>query len=686
MKRIFLAALLATALTPALAAPAMAESQVRYAAPDNWVGAPPHYALPQRQQGAFTLLLRDMQVYRDTGGVAVYESSRFRINTAEALTLGNLSLQWNPAAGGPVVHALRIHRDGAVIDVLQGAKFSIFQREGALEQSMLDGLLTANLQVPGLRVGDELEFSVTTHSLDPTLGDHAFGLMMMPGMATPGTYRLKLQWNAATPLTWRASPEIADAVVVRGNSVTAELRGPGLINLPERAPLRYAFQRYLNFTDFADWQAVSARLHPLYVQAATLSAGSELKAEATRIAARHKSPADRARAALKLVQDQVRYVYVGMDGANLTPAAADETWQRRYGDCKGKTALLLALLAELGIDAQAVLANVTTGSDGADQLLPSPGPFDHVLVRATIDGKGYWLDGTLQGDGRLLEQPIMPFKFVLPLTSAGVALEQLPFVPPAFPSELNLHAIDASAGRDAPAQYTLTRILRGAEALQLRTALQALPEGSVDPALREFFGGETSWHDLQSVDWQYDEARGALILTGKGTDDIEWDEAGRDWITSTDLPGAGFFPPPERKRPASQDAAAPYVNDPTRFACHVTTLKLPDAGQGRSWEHTAGAMNRTIGGVTYWRMADLRSGEVHTVMSTRTVDPEISAADAALANAEIPDFDNSISTVQLLRRSLAGTQLAVDGAGITRVPAVRDVDWLANVSACIPPR
>src|SRR3546814_13557358 len=90
----------------------------------------------------------------------------------------------------------------------------------------------------------------------------------------------------------------------------------------------------------------------------------------------------------------VRYSYGGLGNGNLTPATAEETWQRRYGDCKGKTALLLALLARLGIEAEAVLANNSGGDDGLDGRLPNPGMFDHVIVRARIAGTTYWLDGT----------------------------------------------------------------------------------------------------------------------------------------------------------------------------------------------------------------------------------------------------------------------------------------------------
>ena len=49
------------------------------------------------------------------------------------------------------------------------------------------------------------------------------------------------------------------------------------------------------------------------------------------------------------MQDKVRYVFLGMNTGGYVPADADVTWARRFGDCKGKTTLLLAVLHELGI-------------------------------------------------------------------------------------------------------------------------------------------------------------------------------------------------------------------------------------------------------------------------------------------------------------------------------------------------
>ena len=67
-------------------------------------------------------------------------------------------------------------------------------------------------------------------------------------------------------------------------------------------------------------------------------------------------------AALALVQDQVRYVFLGMNEGALVPADAEETWTRRFGDCKGKSALLVALLRALDIDAEPVAVNALAGA------------------------------------------------------------------------------------------------------------------------------------------------------------------------------------------------------------------------------------------------------------------------------------------------------------------------------------
>lgn len=675
--------LLAGALV--LPSPVLAADDVRYADPPGWVRPTPGPVAPARPQGAFSILERDLQVRIDDAGQHFFESSAYRINTAEGLELGNLLIAWDPATGGPTVHKLQIVRDGEVIDVLRRQRFSILQREGGLEQSMLTGTLTAAMQIQGLRVGDVLIYEATVDTKDPTLGSHAAGALALPSLASDGTYRVTVNWTPGNRPRWLATSDILHLVKESETGLTLEMNRPEQFFPPEEAPLRHVVGRVLEFTSFADWQDVSRTFEPLYRRAAVLPRNSELREDMARIMRTHADEAGRAQAALRLVQDQVRYVYVGLNGGNLTPASVADTWERRYGDCKAKTVLLLALLREMGIAAQAVLVNQQTGGEGIDAFLPSHAGFDHVLVRATVDGKQVWLDGTRTGDTQLNPQAPELYANVLPLTEAGSDLERLPYVAPAVPQRIELYSLDASAGVDQDARSSMRVIMRGAEALQLRAALLALQPDALDQALRNLVGGEGAWAELEEVNWQFDDAEAAIIIDARGSDRIEWNEPDDYAITGFPITAAGFYPPPERRRPPQQDRSAPYVNEAGHFVCRVTTVRLPATRGSQGWLLDEEAMNRVIGGIAYWRMAELENGELRSLMSTRTLAREITAEDALAANATIPGFDNSVSNAYLRRQGPTTRQFNVGAEGIDRVPGTGDVDWLRDSSACSAP-
>jgi hypothetical protein len=111
------------------------------------------------------------------------------------------------------------------------------------------------------------------------------------------------------------------------------------------------------------------------------------------------------------------------------------------------------------------------------------------------------------------------------------------------------------------------------------------------------------------------------------------------------LPGAGFNPPERLRRPADQDQTLPYETDYPAFRCWVTTVRLPAPGDTEMWRYHAAPVNRSLGGVAYWRQAGLTGNVMRTVMSRRVLLPEVSAAQAAELNRQIPGFDNDMSSV-----------------------------------------
>lgn len=581
---------------------------VQFGPAPAWVRQVAPAPAPDNATGIVFVERRDDLIHLDSKGSSQFIGYRIKLLHPNALQLGNVSVEWNPAAGAPVVHRLLIHRDGAIIDVLKTAKFEVLRREDKLEQSVLNGRLTAVLRVPDLRVGDELEFAVTLRNADPTLGGANAGAWAVADTPMPGRYHFNLSWDKGQAPTLKVSDSLSDRVQRSADAIDIAIDNPATLTPPKDAPARYKWQRYIEYSDFKSWHDVGAVFVPLYARAATLSAASPLHEEAARIAQAHPDPMGRAAAALKLVQQQIRYIYVGMGNGNLVPAQADETWSRRYGDCKGKTALLLALLNELGIKAEPVLVNSAGLDDGLSQRLPSPDFFDHVLVRATIDGKRYWLDGTLPPVAGPSLDPVTDYRWVLPLGPTDMQLEQIAWHPYKQPQSITLNDIDARAGFDKPATITRTTITRGIKGLVEYVQFSALTPGQIETAFRNQLAGSTSWNTLDSVKWHYDAANDASILTLSGTGNPDWDKDD-DGGWSLSLPGGGFSPPDRRAREAGQDQKAPYYNDPD-YHCDVTTVRFPKATKDEEWSFNT-LFDTVMYGQEYYRDAAQGSHTAH---------------------------------------------------------------------------
>lgn len=659
-------------------APALARNDAVTTGPaPDWAVPSELMPVPANAAGLFFMRRQDVLVHLDADGQISHQNQVVRILHPQALQIGNVAIMWNPAVGAPVVHALRVHRDGTVINVLDQASFEVLRREDLLEQAMLSGMLTAVLRVPDLRVGDDLELAYTVRSEDPTLGAQNAGALMMVGTMPPGRFRLGLSWDEGQEPVIRATPDLADVIDKGRRSLTVRLDDPPMINPPKDAPPRYSWQRAVEFSDFATWRDVSMRFAPMYAQAATPAADSPVRAEAARIAAAHTDPLARAQAALELVQQQVRYVYVGLDGGNLAPASADETWQRRYGDCKGKTTLLLALLAELRVEAQAVVASNAGADDGFDERLPNPGLFDHVLVRATIDGQTYWLDGTLPPVVHASRNPLLPYRWVLPLTAAGSTLEAIPYQPLPLPDEMGLVEIDASSGFEQPARITHGTVKRGLPGILEYMQFSVLTPAQLLTTFRNSLTGSQQWDSVEAVDYRFDTATQASVLTITGTGPVDWNEYD-DGEYQLVLPGGGFSSPPRRQRATDQDQSAPYGAD-LGYSCYATTVRLPENTALENWGFNS-VFDTKIYGRVYYRMMERRDDHtLRMVRGSRAEQPEVSAETAQRDNGRIASFDNSKANI-----TYDPGEVMKPWGTLTSVPATYEIDWTGSNVPCLP--
>ena len=121
-------------------------------------------------------------------------------------------------------------------------------------------------------------------------------------------------------------------------------------------------------------------------------APADLKSVVARLIAGKNSRDQKTAAILQYLDREVRYTGVEFGDAAVVPHSPTETLSRKYGDCKDKAVLLVAMLRVANIPAYIALLNVGTRLDMPLDL-PGMGMFDHAIV--FVPGPpDLWIDAT----------------------------------------------------------------------------------------------------------------------------------------------------------------------------------------------------------------------------------------------------------------------------------------------------
>jgi hypothetical protein len=635
--RLLLCSILAAVTAALVAAPAFANDQPAYGPPAAWVNvAPVPPAPPEEGAPAVQVLLDDHQTRFDPAGDAFYAHRVIKILKPEGLAgVKSMNVIWSPDTETITFHKLAIIRDGQVIDLLADHKaMLVLRRETNLEQASLDGRITASRQIDGLQTGDLLDFAYTRTHSDPVLKGHSFdgARLSFPGVV--GRYRATISWPKSEDVTWKATAGFGDPVVKTADGRTmlsldeTDVESP---KPPRGAPLRFLRVGQLEATSFQSWNEVSKLMAPLYEKASTIAPTSPIKAEADAIAAKTKDPRARAFAALQLVEDKTRYFFLGMGEGGYVPANADDTWARRFGDCKAKTALLLALLKNLGVDAEPVLVNLG-GGDGIDELPPSLAAFNHVIVRAKIDGQSYWLDGTRTGDTNPQAMHPPSHRWGLPVRAGGATLEKIIEPQINVPTISTVIRLDATKGLETLATAHLSITYSGIVATQVRAILARTPRADFERSFRQQYTNPAGGMEIEQVAWRDDPIRDLFTVELSGTDDMDW-RLNQDLGVREFRVGSGVAPRPFPKREPGPNQDAPFAIAYPAYTRTRTEIVLPNGGKGFTVRGPTGIAR--IGGYEIASSSSIAGDLASFTVDQHSVKLEITAAEAEAANHEI---------------------------------------------------
>ncbi|GAB2501068.1 DUF3857 domain-containing transglutaminase family protein [Lysobacter humi (ex Lee et al. 2017)] len=432
--------------------------------------------------------LYDVQTDHRAGRDRVYVERVFEPRSAAVLNeAGRFEIGFNPDYQKLQIHRLEVRRDGTWTTRLDPARISLARREDDFEQDLANGLVSALIVLQDVRVGDVVRVSYTLEGSNPVLKGQDTDWMYL-GYGQPVLdARARMLYDAGTRLAVRQENTAVRPVIrTVAGSVEASVRharSPAVVYHGDYPVWHHPYPAVQvgpeqAWSDVVDWAL------PLYpAVTGPLPADLERRIEEW---SKLGKPAGLA-AALRAVQDDVRYFGLELGESTHRPHPPSETWSRRFGDCKDKAYLLVTVLARLGIDAVPALVSSGDGRAVAARL-PAADAFDHVIVRAMLDGKAVWVDPTRTqqgGDPRRVD-----------LSALGVGLPIAAGVTALVPIERPADRDDGVESRetyrieraDTPVQFTVETTYRGSAADHARRTVGSERNEDLARRYAEYYG------------------------------------------------------------------------------------------------------------------------------------------------------------------------------------------------------
>ncbi len=157
------------------------------------------------------------------------------------------------------------------------------------------------------------------------------------------------------------------------------------------APTKFEYDSYVGtmntWDEFGQWIGI-------------LNSGRNTLPEATKqkikqLTANLKTPEEKVKVLYEYMQNKTRYVSIQLGIGGFQPFEASVVDQTGYGDCKALSNYMVAMLKEVGVNANYVLIEAGKGNDGLRKDFPSS-QFNHAIAAVPNGADTLWLECTSQ--------------------------------------------------------------------------------------------------------------------------------------------------------------------------------------------------------------------------------------------------------------------------------------------------
>ncbi len=366
------------------------------------------------------------------------------------------------------LHKADILRDGEWYQRLVPEIVSSMRRETDLDNFVVDGTYTVVVRLPDVRPGDIIRYSFTRRGANPVMKGHFYDALTLARDEPVQTIRSRIETTPGRPFHIRQHR--TDIEPSRsGDVIEWRVDNPPIVQREDDVPPWISIYPWIEVSDMDSWSEVADWAVPLFDFQQSIPPG--LEAEIARIA-KEPNATTQVAAALRFVQNQIRYLGVETGIHSHQPRSPAEVFTKRFGDCKEKLTLFGAILARVGVKVNPVLVN-TAWERAVAEFIPSPYAFNHVIAEVELPGGNLFLDPTRnQQRGPINQLFIPPYGFGLRVTPGEAALCEIH----PRPESLGRIRVDQvfSVPTDtntSPATLTLVTTTTGYQAEKLRSSM-----------------------------------------------------------------------------------------------------------------------------------------------------------------------------------------------------------------------
>ncbi len=306
------------------------------------------------------------------------------------------------------IHHLYIWRNGEKIDRTNSLSFEIMNNEHSLQQGLYMGQVTLYSNLSDIRKNDLIDLSYTLVGKNPIFQEGKY--LFVPLESGNPIDLLCARVIFAQEKHYYSSCVGCESslalTTTKGENKEIEIIQKDIkaIELEENIPSWIVPFQYLILSSYQNWSEVNAWAQKVFY----LESEPDLDVVFRELFKGGESREEKINKIIDFVQDDIRYMGIQSGIGSIKPLPPETVVKQRFGDCKDKSLLLVALLKKAGItDAYPALVN-TRLKNALRTFHPSSELFDHCIVNFYVDSVSYWVDPTITlqgGDYRNMSLP-----------------------------------------------------------------------------------------------------------------------------------------------------------------------------------------------------------------------------------------------------------------------------------------